>query len=689
MTTNVWVVAIERYGPPGAMDKLNFPVPIGDHAFDLIEKVHARDRQARIVFNQSLSENPVTSVRLQGLQDAGVEISGATSSELGTAVENLKSSDNLIVYWIGHGFMAGNRRLVLCAESRFDGNLVAIEIDSILTRLRSPGYASTQIGFFDVCAHFYTTPPTTVNLGGAGKVPKEQFFYFSAAAAETASVTPGQPGFSSTVIDAVSDPATYFPPEPVALFDKLRTRFSKMKLGSRAFPLQRTEHSGSEWTSYGVGYGKEMEDFASEAHCDVALFDHLHQQVAGTVALHELSAALRHKAVDELVQRLRKGAADQHVPNLLEDGWNRIQIAERLEQTCVPMHMTLSTWLSLYRQIVASDSLQDGPEPDNLAHMFVKVMSQPRERGGDSLVRLLELAARKIRPVDPARANKLQLAVRDDPVLGARYSEAVKGLPHPTGPVFLLLGIGIALDGSPSVEGSWVYVNGENDLAWKPSCAQTKLPNQVSVLVEQAKRLHADRDLVVELLAPIELLCCPKELFEVSHGNKPFKVWLEKISAFTLRWHDRMKPGDEFFSGTWKQQAAAAKRRASTSESLRCTWAGEFPLGDVVGIPFPGPSLDAQGRNGQAYFDLLAAGAPYMCWPRTQPADLDVFKHTVSAFVGAHPPHESRFAKLAEALKVAKAAGDPMLGDLWLFVDEPERNPYDDRYVELNEQGTP
>jgi hypothetical protein len=685
MATILWIVAIERYGPVGSMDELNFPVPIGDYAFDLIQKVLARSPETRIVFNQSLPDDQANQDKLQSLHGTSVEIGGATAQDLREALGKLKFSDSLIIYWIGHGLMVNNRRLMLSSESTAAGDLVTIEVDSILTRLRSADYAMKQIGFFDVCAHLYPTPPATFSMGGDGGVPKDQFFYFSAAAAETAAINPGEPGFSSTVIDELSNPARPFPPDPVALFDELRKRFLALKLGSRAFPLQRTEHSGSEWTREGAGYSREIEKYASAADCDVTLFDHLRQQAGNTIALHELSEAVRHGRVDELIQRLREGSTDQHVPNLLQDAWNRTEIAERLERTSLRMRLTWSAWLSLYEQIVAIDRLQEGAAPDNLAHMYLKVLSQPRDRGRESLVRLLELAAQKIRLGSVTRANELLMAVRRDAALGPIYAQAVQALPVPSGPVFLLLGISIPFEQPPSVEESWVYVNGEKDLSWKHGSTETSLPRQINALVESAKRIYSERDLVVELLAPIELLCSPRELFEVKHSTMPVKIWLEKISAFTLRWHDRMKPGDEFFSGTWKQRAAVTKRRVSQSPTLDCTWAGEAPGGHVVGIPFPGPSLDEQWRNGQEYFDLLATGEPYMCWPRNPPADLEAFKQKVSSFVSLHPAHESRFARLAEALKVAKATGDPVLGDLWLFVDEPERNPYDDQFVEATE----
>ncbi|RYG95251.1 MAG: hypothetical protein EON58_14570, partial [Alphaproteobacteria bacterium] len=428
MTTILWVVAIERYGPVGGRDELNFPVPIGDYAFDLIQQILARSPATRIVFNQSLPDNQANQNKLRSLHEASVEIGGATAHDLREAVGKLKCSDNLIIYWIGHGLMINNRRLLLSSESSAAGDLVTIEVDSILTRLRSADYAVKQIGFFDVCAHLYPTPPVTFSMGGDGGVPKDQFFYFSAAAAETAAINPGELGFSSTVICALSNPARAFPPDPVPLFDELRTRFLTLKLGSRAFPLQRTEHSGSEWTREGTGYSRDIEKYASAADCDVSLFDHLRQQACNTVVLHKLSEAVRHGRVDELIQRLRESHPDQHVPNLLQDAWNRIEVAERLERAGLRMRLTWSAWLLLYEQIVAIDRLQDGTAPDNLAHMFLKVLSQPRDRGRESLVRLLELATRKIRLGNVARANELLLVVRRDVALSPIYAQAVQAL---------------------------------------------------------------------------------------------------------------------------------------------------------------------------------------------------------------------------------------------------------------------
>jgi hypothetical protein len=81
-----------------------------------------------------------------------------------------------------------------------------------------------------------------------------------------------------------------------------------------------------------------------------------------------------------------------------------------------------------------------------------------------------------------------------------------------------------------------------------------------------------------------------------------------------------------------------------------------------------------------------------MCWPRVEHADPQTFKQRVGEFVRKHAPDPAyRLAGLVEALRAERQRGeDSSLCSLWLFIDDPQRNPYERTMLqEANQRGTP
>lgn len=702
--TYIWIVAIERYGADRGDQRgpIDISALVGVQALELAKDCAARDPQAQIVLSVSLHARPEY-IALKAELSACVKFTGASQPELRTALNLLQGAGTLLVYWVGHGIMSKDKRLVLAADSEGLDDLRAIDVDSILRHLRSKSYPRMQLGFFDACANVF--PQATVTkLGGPADEPTEQYFYFASSAAQVAPANTTRQGFSGTVIAALTDPQREFPPDARKLFADLRSRFDELHLSTRAFPLQWTETSADVWSRQGGVQDEALIRAARVAWCSLGEFEHLRGPAGGCVDDTTLAEAVRDEAVDPLLHRLRETCSERSKVTLLADSWERLKLARSLENDAVALGLPWQDWLVLLEHAPGLHGPQLASSPDSIVDLMLTALAHTRPLAGqDCLVRLLGLAARRIRPIDAGRADALLQAVGQNPILQPRVDAALASLPQVAGPAFLLIALLYeSADKRITVAESWVYhVTGESDQAWKKSvrAVDGSMVEQVNALIEQAKSLYSDRPLVIELLAPNELLCGPREFLELIDSELDTKVRLEEENVITLRWHDRMKGDARFLPGTWKQRAREMERQLHVTAEMTCAWADEVPGGQILGIPFPGPSVEVPQRNRGQFFTEMKRGAPYMCWPRTAPADLPTFKQAVRTFVTTHgavgaPPlgPSDRLIRLAEALRCAKrGSGTADLLDLWLFVDDPARNPYDKnvRFVETPKQKTP
>lgn len=692
MNTTVWIVAVERYGAPGGGGGLDIPARIGEQALALVSTIARRAPTARIVLSCSLPDD----IEYQGMLaqlPAQVLQTDATQAALQNALPVLRGEGTLLIYWVGHGVMASDDRLLLCADSSDIKALRVVHVDSLLVHLRSKEFPRTQIGFFDACAQVVPPPTSVLKLGNPAPVPTDQYFYFSAAAAQVAAASAGQRSFSGAVLAALDDPARPFPPEPAPLFADLGRRFEELQLSTRAFPLQRTNGSGDMWDYVGAQADNALDSFARAAHCSSVEFAQLSNAAAGCVDDQALCNALRDGQMDHLLDEVDRTAEEtQRVRALLlRDAWQRLQFARELEAACLRIGLSWGEWQDLREQVVALDNLGRMVLPDSLSSLLAGLLDQANpERGRDSCIRLLALAARRARRNKPALANQFEANVRGARSLAKRWNAAVSVLPKLDGRVFLLIGLQVEPHGGAlSIGDTWLYQENEVDYSWSAKPSPGTVVEQLNELIQIAKVRYGP--LFVELLAPSELLCSPRELFELVNSDLGTSTWLEAQSVLVLRWHDRMKGATRFAPGDWVEQAQARVASMAGAADLDIGWLNEPPPGRIVGLPFPGPTPAFPKRNRATFFEALLKGDPWMCWPRVEHADLDAFKQRVRDFIHAHggaragQPHA-----LAEALRQERRKGqDPILCSLWLFIDDPKRNPYELAFTEMNHRTTP
>lgn len=686
----VWIVAIERYGADSVRAKgpIDISEPIGRMAIELAIAFAKREPTATIILSVSLPDTDAYKAQLTALP-FNITVTGAAQSDLRKALTLLQGSGHLLTYWVGHGIMSKDKRLVLTADSEGLDDLRAYDVDSILRHLRSRVYPRMQIGFFDACANVF--PQATVTtLGGPGDVSTDQYFYFAASAGQVTPANTLLGGFSGTVISELTDPLREFPPDAKKLFADLRRRFDEARLSTRAFPLQWTEASGESWSRQGGAHDEMLSQHARAAWCTVGEFEQLRASAGGCVDDATLSQALREETLDDLLLKLRQTCKEPIKVALLTDAWSRLSLARALEDPCVALGLPWQDWLALQNQVTALNNLHQAPPPDGIVDLLLTVLSQTRpERGWDALVKLLGLAARRVRQTDFRRADAILEAVRRQRVLQPRIEEALASLPKAEGPVFLLIGLLYEVaEKKISLAHTWIYdADGELDPQWSHVAASGSSPVEyVNALIEIAKELYSDRTLIIELLAPDDLLCSPREFLELVDPDLKTRVWLEADNVIVLRWHNRMKGDARFQPGTWKRRAREIQHQLSGAVSLTCAWAGDSREGLILGLPFAGPSIDAPQRNRGEFFTELKRGVPFMCWPRASPSNLAVFKQSVCDFVetnGIADAPSDRLFSLAEALRIAKQDSQSDLLDLWMFVDDPVRNPYQKwHYVE-------
>ncbi len=687
MTTVAWIVAIEYYGVKGAAEGgLASPGPVGKLALELAEAITERDSQTRILLSHSLPETETYRLQLARLP-ASILQTDATQQDIQNALNLLHGEGTLLIYWIGHGVMSSNRRLLLCADSVDIANLRTIDVDSLLTRLRGSEFPRTQMGFFDACAQLVPSS-NALSLGGRTEVPTRQYFYFSASAAQVAAADTGPSGFSGTVIKLLTDPDREFPPNPSPLFADLERRFDDLQLSTRAFPLQRTNGSGEIWDS--IEGEHTWDHFARAARCSLCEFDHLRISAGGYIDDETLSTALRFYDLDAMLERLDEPGND--VPlvhrHLVKDAWERLQLARALELLCVGIGLSWSEWQELCQQVVALDNLKTS-SADSVASLMLNLLDQGNpDRGLDSCIRVLSLARRRANRKAPGLVGNFETEARALPQLAGRWDAAVMTLPRPDGPVFLLLGLHRdSQSGTLSIAESWLYHDNEIDSAWKVSPVVGSLVEQINEFIQMAK-IRYDRPLTVELLAPSALLCSPRELFELVDSELGTNTWLEAENTVVLRWYDRMKGNLRFMPGNWMHQAQSRLSYLGGNPNIDIEWIDEPVTAHIVGLPFPGPSTSEPKRNKEPFFKALLKGDPWMCWPRVEPGDSIAFKSRVREFIQLHGVSEGRQPlAIAEALRLARSHGENSdLCSLWLLIDDPKRNPFKWNFTETNQR---
>jgi hypothetical protein len=154
--------------------------------------------------------------------------------------------------------------------------------------------------------------------------------------------------------------------------------------------------------------------------------------------------------------------------------------------------------------------------------------------------------------------------------------------------------------------------------------------------------------LVVEFLLPRELLCSNPDLWEVETDDTylpraELRVWCPVL----LRWRDRIVRAQKF-GDTWSRNVAETMKKWNNAGEASIRWVrpddlcsgsellstARAAVHDIVGLRSTPPEKPV---GPDALFTFLSFGAPFIIWPRAEPADWDKLDEHVKALFNCPP----------------------------------------------------
>jgi hypothetical protein len=676
-----WAVAVEKYGGTD----LNIKQPVGAWALEFAETM-LRKGASRVVLSTSLSFETEYRPRLEKLELSGsLRRTGATQADIQNALDQIQGGDALFLYWVGHGIMAPYRQL-LCADSTNATTTRSITVDSLLKRLRSTQFARLQIGFFESCAQVVMSTPASLDLGGVGNTPTQQYFYYAASAAETASASTARVGFSATVLQKLAE-VPVLPPPPDEFFGVLKAALNNLSGPTRPFQMERTDGSGDVWSS-GISLElTQIEEAAAVAQLTRSQFERLWQHAvkAGKSPV-EFANALLAGRLAEFLADFGAVQPNSGEPKFLERAAEQLALEQAFEPLCLNLKLLWREWLAFYDRLVNEQLLSSSQSAIDLPGLLLNVLNQlDEEKRLRDFANLLELAARRSK--DLSASDELRNAMRSHKALGPAYASVLSKLSADDDRLYLLLDI----DWEPntkmaSLKKAWIFPGLDGLFESREVPGSGELADQINTVVQRILEAYPERPLVIEVLSPNELLSMPAELLKMLDPEIEISTWLEAEHPVTLRWKARLQDKNNRYRGTWAQKAHAACDRAESAKSLACQWrppAGAEGKYHVLALTFPGPCPAQPSRNKASFFSELVKGEPFMCWPRNEPADANKFRQASTEFFST-----VSLKRLPSAL--CDGRSDPILVDLVVLIDLPQRNPYSNELplTETGQRGT-
>lgn len=430
---------------------------------------------------------------------------------------------------------------------------------------------------------------------------------------------------------------------------------------------------------------KEFALQEKRAGLPVPFFRYLWRELGSRVELlGKLAIAVRSDMVDALAATLASPQDDAPEADLLRDAWYRVQMVRGWTPLAEALNLPLSRWQDLAR-IVADTDARPAPHLTGLNELLLWALDLgERERAHAAFVQLLWLAA-ETRKLDaefdtPSSADAIVEAISANANLSVHLAKAQLGPRPPKGPVRIYVELDLPLgETRPVLQRYWVQ-HQSGLVPGEVLPASSSLGEQLHELTSAVKHQCA-REVQVELLAPLLLLCAQREwtCYCAEFGefaglanttvNRDFcEDW-----PVSWRWRDRLERHPKCRIEDWHQRSAQVTATAAHCKQLLCRFEDE-PVDEsdahLLGLLYVPPAPTQKKRNLHAFFDALIMGHPYMLWRSDEGIDNNDFKATVRACIAkCHIP------QLPEAIRRARKAGQ--LRHAVLFIDDPTRNPYE------------
>lgn len=415
------------------------------------------------------------------------------------------------------------------------------------------------------------------------------------------------------------------------------------------------------------------------------LFRHLWRQVDNRVDLLDaLASAARGGTVEPVAASLPVGVDGEALAAAhLREAWRRVLQVKSWEPPARALRLPLARWKALATIVADSDGARPLPPLSGLQELLLWAMDTGEPaRDLAALTQLLWLAAKSTLQETTAtkrRAGQALLdAIGNSPALQPYLARAEAGTPPPAGPVRLHVELTLSED-QPALTRYWVQTQRGVLRPGTEPPPGASLGEQLKAIVADVSRRHG-RDLHVALMAPLVLLCGRPEwtryansvgAFAGLQGKAVQRDFCDDWPVF-WRWRDRLENVPEAEADAWLERAGDVVARAGQRAHLVCRFPcdpDDAGLAHLVVLPFVPPAPKCLDRNLDAFVTALLAGDPYMLWPGDE-AVVDTFSAAVRQ--GAA---DKDVADLPEALRLARKSG--ALKHAVLFIDEPDRNPYD------------
>lgn len=413
----------------------------------------------------------------------------------------------------------------------------------------------------------------------------------------------------------------------------------------------------------------------------VPLFRYLWRELGNRVdLLGPLADAVRNDAVPALIAGLATPGGDAPEADLLRDAWRRVLCVRAWEPLAAGLGLPLVRWQAM-AALVADADARPAPRFAGLRELLLWAMDLgERGRGDAALTQLLWLASETARQdaAGGAAADAIVTAMQTDDALKHHLAKAQAGPPPPQGPVRLYVELDLPKDGAqPQLLRSWVQHQQSLEPGAPPQ-ARRSLGEQLQALASEVRH-RVGRELHVELMAPLLLLCAQQDWLSYCESVGFAGLTDETVDRdfcenwpVSWRWQERLKGHPQAKADDWRHRAAAVAAKATNCAQLVCRFDDEpaEPEEHLFGLRFVPPAPTQKQRNLRAFIDALVQGAPYMLWPCDEAITCSDFKAAVRLCID-----QKYIPQLPEALQQARKTGQ--LKQAVLFIDEPDRNPYE------------
>ena len=689
MGTVIWIVAVETHTPSSqGPSPLDFDVPLSTRGVRAAEALINKD-DTRLVMNVSVARASPQREKIEALSSRLLNPGTALRADAGALKQSLtlikdQAAERLILCWIGHGVMHDGKRYVLHEESIDADTLSSFEVESLLQRLRTEDFPPVQIGFFDTCAQFVSERPGNEQLPRGPATVRGQYFYFACGAGALTSAALDRPGLTDYALDVLLE--CPWPPEPLTLESILWPRLLKVKDGSFPSRLERTQGSGESWSSHGpeeASSKASILELASQASgLSGRLFDYLFQTVDSLgISPNELSKAIRSGNLDQFTEAMRIQFPDNPQQQLFKDAWTLINMIRPWADRASTLGLLMSDWYGIAHTTADEDLRIVAPFAE-LKELLLWAADFPKDtdRGLRSLLRILLRGHRRAAQVGkPERVLAAYLdALKHDELFSPWIDSMQAELPLPEDRVILLAELQL-LAGvkEPQLTNVWID-SGAGITRWSFEPSKLGLGENLNVLTD-ALQTHFNRPLRVEILAPLDALCGPREwlsyiIDDLAVGSRePLRIWLDEMLPISWRWKERLEGQNaKLQPGLWDTRAREVRISALNAKTLRCFFDEPSHVGSgasdshvrILAYVPPGPG-DLK-RNRLPFIKALLSGDPYMIWPRALRDDKAQFLARIKQWLQG-----KRLSEFSCSQRC-----DDVLEDIIIFIDEAERNPY-------------